>query len=313
MNAAAPKAHAFKGTILVVEKNDITRKLLVGILNSHGYETHDAAEADDAIMFLARPLTLVILDVEGKKIDTMGMIHKLRREHPRLPVVAMAEGHEIPGLEIKIGMERVSTLEKPVMPLDLIHNIEQHLLKGVEEKIDAEVEKNKLLYPPLAEYDPARRAMREKFMRRAIDLSQEKMNENCGGPFGAVIVKNGHIIAEGWSTVTSKNDPTGHAEIMAIRKAAEVLKDWRLTACEIYVSCEPCPMCLSAMYLAQLDRLFYANTREDAARIGFDDDLIYREISQPENKRVLPSRMLLRDEARIVFEDWMNKPDKIPH
>jgi tRNA(Arg) A34 adenosine deaminase TadA len=300
-----------KGTVLIVEKNDVTRKLLVGILNSHGYQTYDAPEADDAVVFLNKGLALVVLDVEGKMIDTMGMVHKLRREFPRLPVVAMAESHELPGLELKIGTERVSTLEKPVMPHDLLHNIEVHLIEGVEHKVDAEIERARREAPVPHESEARRMEARAVFMRRAIDLSQEKSEQNCGGPFGAVIVKNGHIVAEGWSAVTSTNDPTAHAEIMAIRKATEFLGDYQLAGCEIYCSCEPCPMCLSAIYLARLDRLFYANTREDAVKIGFDDDLILRELTLQENKRSLPCKMLLRDEAQIIMSDWLKKPDKI--
>ena len=299
-----------KGTVLIVERNDITRKLLVGILNSHGYETYDAAESDDAVVYLAKGLSLVVLDVEGKTIDTMGMVHKLRREYPRLPVVAMAEADELPGLEQKIGVAKVSTLEKPVMPLDLLHNIEAHLIDSVEGKIEAEVERARKETPPLHESEIKRLQAREVFMRRAIDLSQEKSDQNCGGPFAAVIVKNGHIIAEGWSAVLTQNDPTAHAEIMAIRKAAEFLNDYRLSGCEIYCSCEPCPMCLSAIYLARIDRLFYANTRDDAVKLGFDDDLIMRELVQQENKRTMPTRMMLRDEAQYVLNDWMKKTDK---
>ncbi|MDD9899411.1 MAG: nucleoside deaminase [Alphaproteobacteria bacterium] len=150
-------------------------------------------------------------------------------------------------------------------------------------------------------------------MRHAIDLSQEKMDANCGGPFGAIIVRNGKIIGEGWNEVTSSNDPTAHAEVQAIRKATAAIGDYKLEGCEIYTSCEPCPMCLAAIYWARIDRIFYANTREDAARIGFDDDFLYREITQPEHKRTLPSDMMLNNEARIVFENWEKKPDKTPY
>src|SRR5665213_3187669 len=113
------------------------------------------------------------------------------------------------------------------------------------------------------------------FMRRAIDLSRQKMNENCGGPFGALIVKDGKIIAEGWNQVTSSHDPTAHAEIVAIRAACKTLDNFSLKGCEIYTSCEPCPMCMAAIYWAHLDQVYYANTRQDAAAIGFDDDFLY--------------------------------------
>ena len=112
-------------------------------------------------------------------------------------------------------------------------------------------------------------------MRRAVRLSAERMREGAGGPFGAVIVKDGKVVAEGWNRVTSTNDPTAHAEVMAIRSACEKLGTFSLQGCEIYTSCEPCPMCLSAIYWARLDRIYFANSREDAAAIGFDDELIY--------------------------------------
>ncbi|MEZ0259736.1 MAG: nucleoside deaminase [Alphaproteobacteria bacterium] len=153
-------------------------------------------------------------------------------------------------------------------------------------------------------------AQRKIFMRRAIDLSQQKMDENAGGPFGAVIVKSGKIIGEGWNCVTSTNDPTAHAEMVAIRAATAHIKDFKLEGCEIYTSCEPCPMCLSAIYWARLDKIFYANMREDAERIGFDDAFLYREVALPENKRSLPVYRLLREEAKIVFDNWMKKMDK---
>ncbi|MFH1157322.1 MAG: nucleoside deaminase [Pseudomonadota bacterium] len=151
------------------------------------------------------------------------------------------------------------------------------------------------------------------FMRRAIELSRQKMNENCGGPFGAVIVRQGRIVGEGWNKVTSGNDPTAHAEITAIREACKTLGDFRLEGCEIYTSCEPCPMCLSAIYWARLDHIYYANTRKDAAAIGFDDDFLYREIVLPETERTKPIQRILPEEARIIFDDWMKKTDKTPY
>lgn len=151
------------------------------------------------------------------------------------------------------------------------------------------------------------------FMRRAIELSRRKMNENCGGPFGAVIVKDGKVISEGWNMVTSSADPTAHAEVVAIRNACKHIKDFSLKGCDIYTSCEPCPMCLAAIYWARLDNIFYANTRKDAASIGFDDDFLYREITLPENARTKPVGRLLPEEARSVFDEWMKKPDKISY
>lgn len=149
------------------------------------------------------------------------------------------------------------------------------------------------------------------FMRRAIALSCEMMEQGQGGPFGAVIVKDGRIIAEGSNKVTSSNDPTAHAEVVAIRNACAALHDFSLKGCEIYTSCEPCPMCLAAVYWARLDRLYYANTRVDAARIGFDDEFLYQEIPLPIEKRSLPMIRLLSDEAIAAFEAWDKKPDKV--
>ena len=150
-------------------------------------------------------------------------------------------------------------------------------------------------------------------MRRAIELSRQKMEENHGGPFGAVIVKDGRIIGEGWNQVTSGNDPTAHAEVVAIRAACKALGNYRLEGCEIYTSCEPCPMCLAAIYWARLEHVYYANSRKDAAAIGFDDDLLYREISLPEEKRALPASRLLAEEAKEVFDSWMKKADKVAY
>jgi tRNA(Arg) A34 adenosine deaminase TadA len=153
--------------------------------------------------------------------------------------------------------------------------------------------------------------MNPKFMRAAIRLSLAKMRADCGGPFGAVVVRRGKIIARGWNQVTSANDPTAHAEITAIRAACRRLKTFRLDGCELYTSCEPCAMCLAAIYWARFKKVYYANTRRDAARIHFDDDLIYREVSQPVAKRSIPMRQLLRAEALKVFSEWQTKADKI--
>ncbi len=149
------------------------------------------------------------------------------------------------------------------------------------------------------------------FMRRAIDLSAEMMQAGQGGPFGAVIVQGGRIIAEGHNQVTTANDPTAHAEVVAIREACRQLASFSLAGCEIYSSCEPCPMCLSAIYWARLDRLYYANSRTDAALIGFDDDHIYREVALPPDRRAIPSTRLMADEALAVFRAWDAMPDKV--
>jgi len=149
------------------------------------------------------------------------------------------------------------------------------------------------------------------FMRRAIALSHEMMTANKGGPFGAVVVKDGRIIAEGFNQVTSANDPTAHAEVTAIREACRKLGSFKLEGCEIYTSCEPCPMCLSAIFWARIERIYYANTREDAARIGFDDDELYHEVARPLDQRTIPNEQLLAEEGRVAFDAWDAKPDKI--
>ena len=150
-----------------------------------------------------------------------------------------------------------------------------------------------------------------KFMRAAIRLSREKMRRNDGGPFGAVVVRRGQIVGRGWNRVTTTNDPTAHAEVMAIRDACRRLKTFRLDDCELYASCEPCPMCLAAIYWARIGKIFYANTRRDAAAIGFDDDSIYHEVARPVSRRKIPMRQLLRNAALKVFAEWKKKPDKI--
>ncbi len=150
----------------------------------------------------------------------------------------------------------------------------------------------------------------EEFMREAIRLSRQNLDDCSGGPFGAVIVKEKTIIARGSNKVTSSNDPTAHAEIEAIRTACKNLNTYSLAGCEIYTSCEPCPMCLSAIHWARIDRIYHANTRDDAAEINFDDDHIYREISKPVHERIIPMIQLLRDEALKVFKEWEKKPDK---
>lgn len=147
-------------------------------------------------------------------------------------------------------------------------------------------------------------------MREAIALSRRAIVRGRGGPFGAIIVRRGEIVGRGWNQVTSTNDPTAHAEIVAIRDACRILGDFKLTGCTLYTSCEPCPMCLSAIYWARIRRVYYANTRADAARILFDDDFIYRQLALPVARRCLPMTQLLREEALPVFDEWHLKPDK---
>jgi guanine deaminase len=155
--------------------------------------------------------------------------------------------------------------------------------------------------------------VKTKFMREAIRISLDKMRRNHGGPFGAVVVRRGKIVGRGWNRVTSTNDPTAHAEIMAIRDACRRLKTFQLDDCELYASCEPCPMCLAAIYWARLKRVYYGNTRRDAAKIEFDDDFIYREVARPITRRKIPMKQLLRNEAFKVFAEWQAKPDKTPY
>ncbi|MES2588133.1 MAG: nucleoside deaminase [Bacteroidota bacterium] len=156
-------------------------------------------------------------------------------------------------------------------------------------------------------------AQKEDFMREAIRLSLENMRSGKGGPFGAVIVKDGKIIARGFNQVTSSNDPTAHAEVVAIREACKELGTFQLDGCEIYTSCEPCPMCLGAIYWARPEKMYYANTKVDAANIGFDDQFIYEEIELPLSDRKLKCEHLLNDEALVVFKEWSEKQDKIEY
>src|ERR1700759_847107 len=144
----------------------------------------------------------------------------------------------------------------------------------------------------------------EKFMKMAIELSQKNVEQGLGGPFGAVIVKDGVVIASSANRVVTDNDPTAHAEVSAIRKACNELKDFNLAGCTIYTSCEPCPMCLGAIYWARIDKIYYANTKADAALIGFDDHFIYDEIACEMGNRKLPVIQLLRDEAQAAFKQW---------
>ena len=151
--------------------------------------------------------------------------------------------------------------------------------------------------------------MQNKYMMRAIELAQNSV-KNGGGPFGAVIVRNGEVIAEGSNCVTIDNDPTAHAEVSTIRKACKVLNTFDLTGCEIYSSCEPCPMCLSAIYWARMERIYFGCNKEDAKDIGFDDYFIYEQIDLKPEKRSIPSKEMLREEALSAFKMWSDKEDK---
>ncbi|MFN6176994.1 MAG: nucleoside deaminase [Flavobacteriales bacterium] len=148
------------------------------------------------------------------------------------------------------------------------------------------------------------------YLREAIALARQGMDRNEGGPFGCVIVCDGRIIGRGNNRVTSSNDPTAHAEMVAIREACNAIGSFQLTGCTLYTSCEPCPMCLGAIYWARPDRVVYAGTRQDAAAAGFDDQLIYNELPLPPAERRMPMEQALRDEASTVLEAWRLKSDK---
>jgi guanine deaminase len=151
------------------------------------------------------------------------------------------------------------------------------------------------------------------FMRRAIELGIEAVRERRGGPFGAVVVLGTRVVAEGANEVTSTNDPTAHAEIVAIRRACRALGTFQLTGCELYTSCEPCPMCGGAIGWARPDRVFYAGTRLDAAAAGFDDAALYEELARPPANRAIPAIEFLRDEALAAFRLWNDTTDRIPY
>ncbi|MTI33539.1 nucleoside deaminase [Xanthovirga aplysinae] len=152
-----------------------------------------------------------------------------------------------------------------------------------------------------------------QFMEKAIRLSLENMRKGLGGPFGAVIVKDNKIIAEGYNQVTANNDPTAHAEIVAIRKACSILGTFVLKGCEIYSSCEPCPMCLGAIYWAKPDKVYFGGTRQDAHLAGFDDSAIYRELTKSLSERKIPMIQIMRDEALMAFHEWVEKKDKLKY
>ena len=154
--------------------------------------------------------------------------------------------------------------------------------------------------------------MSNKFMKRAVELSIKSVNSGTG-PFGAVIVKDDKIISEGFNTVTLTNDPTSHAEIVAIRIACKSLDNFSLEGCDLYTTCEPCPMCLSAIYWARVSKIYYANTRDDAKKIDFSDALIYEELSKTIKERIIPMNQMMRDEALKAFDLWDKKEDKVKY
>jgi guanine deaminase len=150
-------------------------------------------------------------------------------------------------------------------------------------------------------------------MGRAIELSIRNVKENRGGPFAAIVVRDGEIIAEGTNLVTSTKDPTAHAEVVVIREACRALGTHELAGCDIYTSCEPCPMCMGAIYWARIDKVYYANTRADAAAIGFDDSLIYEELALPIDRRKVAMVQIMRDEALAAFREWEQSQNKIQY
>ena len=154
--------------------------------------------------------------------------------------------------------------------------------------------------------------MKNEFMKRAIELSIESVKKG-GGPFGCVIVKDKKIVSEGSNKVTSTNDPTAHGEIVAIREACKKLNNFSLSGSELFSTCEPCPMCLSAIYWARIDKIYYANTRDDAKKIDFDDSLIYSELKKNIDERKIPMIQMMRDEALTAFELWDKKTDKVKY
>jgi guanine deaminase len=153
----------------------------------------------------------------------------------------------------------------------------------------------------------------QSFMRQAIDLAAANLISLKGGPFGAVVVKDGRIVGRGANAVTSSNDPTAHAEVMAIRDACKNLNTFQLDGCEIYSSCEPCPMCLGAIYWARPSKLYFAAGRQDAANAGFDDSYIYEQIPLPANQRDIITKQFLTEEAVVVFNDWIKMEQKNPY
>jgi guanine deaminase len=155
--------------------------------------------------------------------------------------------------------------------------------------------------------------LHQRFMREAIELSTSNVREGKGGPFAAIIVREHTMLGRGTNLVTSTNDPTAHAEIVAIREACRTLGSFQLDGCDMYTTCEPCPMCLGAIYWARPKAVYYANTQDDAAGIGFDDRFIYEEFLRPHGLRKIPMKQILREEAFVAFREWMNKSDKVSY
>lgn len=291
-----------KGPVLIVLGNEITRRLLSGLLRSLEILVEEASGESDAFRSFAHQPAALLLDGDEDEKQLASLIMSWRSAHAAVPVMLMRQSPQSPLPDVLAKLEDIHLLSKPVEPKDV-----EALLAGAKPPPPAPL----IDMPTLLVVDG--KDPRINYMQRAIDLSQQMMVENRGGPFGAVIVRHGEIIAEGWNEVTSLNDPTAHAEVQAIRKATAALGDFSLSGCEIYTSCEPCPMCLSAIYWARLDRVYFANTREDAALIGFDDDFIYQEIPLAIHERRMPMTQLLHSEAQTVFNLWRHKKDKVAY
>ena len=184
-------------------------------------------------------------------------------------------------------------------------------LKTDEDSRDVPVQSNATQEPSKRRLHASGDAMQNHYMKRAIELAIANVQQGQGGPFAALIVKGKKILAEGTNQVTSTNDPTAHAEVVAIRAACRVLSHFQLTGCDIYTSCEPCPMCLGAIYWARPERIYFASTRSDAAEAGFDDSMIYEQIALRPEQRQVPMTQLMREEALEAFRVWEKKTDRV--
>lgn len=288
--------------ILVVEDNDITRKLIVGILRNNGYDTLEATDGFAALRQLDDKPSLILLDIQMEPLGGFGFMKKANLDDNfKTPVVLITADTDADML-MEAARHRIRhVLSKPIEPEKLLN------------MVGAILARQGLAAPASSPALPSVGIKPQEYMRRAIDLSRDRMQSGYGGPFGAVVVKDGQIVGEGWNAVTSSNDPTAHAEVMAIRNACRALGTFSLQGCEIYTSCEPCPMCLSAIYWARLDKIWFANTHEDAAAIDFDDSFIYEQIAQPPQARSIPRERLMASEALEVFRQWAAKPDKTPY
>lgn len=289
--------------ILIVEDNDITRKLIVGILRNNGYDTLEATDGFGALRLLDSKPSLILLDIQMEPLGGFGFMKKANVDDGFKTPVVLITADDGADVLMEAARHRIRhVLAKPIEPEKLLNMVAAILARS---GLAVPAASNPAL--PAAGIKP------QEYMRRAIDLSRDRMQSGYGGPFGAVIVKGGQIVGEGWNAVTSSNDPTAHAEVMAIRNACRSLGTFNLQGCEIYTSCEPCPMCLSAIYWARLDKIWFANTHADAAAIDFDDSFIYEQIAQSPEARSIPRERLMAGDALEVFRQWAAKTDKTPY